>query len=83
MAMFRVSSSAPSLKSGRERLGLTGYVRNLLGEPAVEVQAEGERDKLETLLGYLKVGPPSARVATITTQWSEYTGSYSDFTVRY
>lgn len=65
------------------RLGLTGYVRNLLGEPAVEVQAEGERDKLETLLGYLKVGPPSARVATITTQWSEYTGSYSDFTVRY
>ena len=64
-------------------LGLTGYVRNLPGGEAVEVQAEGERKQLEELIDYLKVGPPTARVKNIVTNWSEYTGSYSSFSVRY
>ena len=63
-------------------LGLTGYVRNLLGGEAVEVNAEGERKQLEELLGYLKVGPPAARVGEIVANWSEYTGSYSRFNIR-
>ena len=64
-------------------LGLSGYVRNLPGGEAVEVQAEGERKQLEELIGYLKVGPASARVERVVTNWSEYTGSYSNFSVRY
>ncbi len=64
-------------------LGLTGYVRNVPGGKAVEVQAEGERDKLERLIDHLKVGPPRARVEKVVTEWSEYTGSYSNFSVRY
>ncbi len=63
-------------------LGLTGYVRNLPGG-TVEVQAEGERKQLEELIGYLKVGPPAARVEKVETNWSEYTGSYSRFSIRY
>jgi len=63
-------------------LGLTGYVRNLPNE-AVEVSAEGERKRLEKLIGYLKVGPPSAKVERVVTNWSEYTGKYSDFRIRY
>ena len=63
-------------------LGLTGYVRNLRDVEAVEVQAEGERKKLEKLIGYLEVGPPSARVTRVVTEWSEYTGSYSGFGIR-
>jgi len=63
-------------------LGLTGYVRNL-PEGAVEVNAEGERNRLEKLIGYLKVGPPGARVKKVITNWSEYTGSYSGFSIRY
>jgi len=63
-------------------LGLTGYVRNL-PEGAVEVHAEGERNRLEKLIGYLKVGPPGARVQKVVTSWSEYTGSYSGFSIRY
>ena len=43
-------------------LGLTGYVRNLPDGESVEVEAEGERNKLEELIGYLKVGPPAAKV---------------------
>jgi len=65
-----------------KELGLTGYVRNLPGG-TVEVNAEGERRQLERLIGYLKVGPPGARVEKVVTNWSEYTGSYSGFNIRY
>jgi len=64
-------------------LGLTGYVRNLRDIEAVEVQAEGERKQLEKLIGYLEVGPPTAKVTKVVTNWSEYTGSYSGFRIRY
>ena len=64
-------------------LGLTGYVRNLGDREAVEVQAEGERRQLEKLVDYLKIGPPAARVEKVVTDWSEYTGSYSGFRIRY
>ena len=64
-------------------LGLTGYVRNLPGEEAVEVNAEGERKQLEELISHLKVGPPAARVGKVVANWSEYTGGYSRFNIRY
>jgi len=64
------------------KLGLSGYVRNVAGG-GVEVRAEGERKQLEKLIGYLKVGPPAARVERVVTKWSEHTGRYSSFSVRY
>jgi acylphosphatase len=63
-------------------LGLTGYVRNLPNR-AVEVLADGERINLEKLIGHLKTGPPGAAVEKIEVSWSEYTGSYSHFGIRY
>ncbi len=63
-------------------LGLTGYVRNL-PEGTVEVQAEGERKQLAKLIDQLKAGPPAARVTKVVSNWSEYTGSYSSFRMRY
>lgn len=65
------------------KLGLAGYVRNLPMEEAVEVQAEGEKDKLETLISYLKVGPSTAQVTKVATKWSEYTGSHPGFNIRF
>ena len=64
-------------------LGLTGYVRNLSGGEAVEVNAEGEREKLQELIDFLRVGPPAARVEKVETNWSDYSGSYSSFGIRY
>jgi len=64
-------------------LGLTGYVRNLRGREAVEAYAEGEREKLEKFIDYLKVGPPGARVERVEIDWAEYTGDYSSFNIRY
>jgi len=62
-------------------LGLNGYVRNLPGLKSVEVKAEGDRANLEKLVGYLKKGPPLARIQQIAITWSEYTGKYRDFSV--
>ena len=63
-------------------LDLTGYARNL---PAgtVEIRAEGERERLQRLIGYLESGPPAARVEKVVTDWSEYTGNYTGFSVKY
>ena len=66
-----------------EELGLTGYARNLSDREAVEVQAEGEKRQLERLIDYLKVGPSAAIVEKVVFEWSEYTGSYPDFSIRY
>jgi acylphosphatase len=64
-------------------LGLKGYVRNLASGDAVEVQAEGERRQLNELLGQLKVGPPGARVERLEVEWPDYSGQFSDFSIRY
>ena len=65
------------------QLGLAGYVRNLSSGEAVEVHAEGKRKQLEELISYLKIGPPGAEVEKVETNWSEHTGSYSHFSIRY
>jgi len=64
-------------------LGLTGYVRNLPDWHSVGVNAEGERKQLEKLIDYLKVGPPAAKITRVVTEWSEYTGSYTGFEIKY
>jgi acylphosphatase len=64
-------------------LGLRGHARNLPRGDSVEVVVEGERKKLEELISYLKVGPPAAKVTGITTNWSEYSGRYSEFSIRF
>ena len=65
------------------QLGLTGYVRNLPSGEAVEVHAEGKRKQLEELISYLKIGPPGAKVERVETNWSEYSGDYSHFSIWY
>jgi len=65
------------------KLGLTGYVRNLHDGRTVEVQAEGEKAKLEELINNLKTGPPGAKVEKADVTWSDYTGSYSHFSINY
>ncbi len=62
-------------------LGLTGYVRNLSHPRAVEVQAEGERRQLETLLHHLHRGPPGAKVEEVELTWGDCTGNFPDFKI--
>ena len=65
------------------RLGLSGFVRNLPSGNEVEVRAEGDKERLEKLLEYLKTGPEAARVERVTADWEDYTGQYTRFKIRY
>jgi acylphosphatase len=72
-----------SFVAGRaQELGLSGCVRNLPGGE-VEVIAEGDKEQLTKLVGYLKTGPPGAVVKKAAVTWSDFSGRYSGFSVRY
>jgi acylphosphatase len=70
-----------SVEGWAEQLHLTGWVRNLPGG-VVEVKAEGEKLGLEKLVGYLKKGPPAARVDNVKVEWADYAGEFSGFRIR-
>jgi len=61
-------------------LDLKGWVRNLY-DGRVELLAEGEKSKVEAMIGWLKVGPPLARVESVDVSWEEYTGELQDFRI--
>ncbi len=63
-------------------LGVTGFVRNL-PDATVEVVAEGQQDALEELLERLRMGPSGARVNKVDFSWSNHTGEFDHFEVRY
>ena len=64
------------------RLDLSGGVRNL-DDGRVELEVEGGRTVIESLLRELKVGPPASHVRTIDVEWSVTTGRYSHFDIWY
>ena len=65
-----------------DELGLTGYARNLR-DGSVEVVAEGDKEKLQSLLEQLKIGPRSAHVKQVKVEWTDHSGSYRDFDIRF
>ncbi|MBE0430339.1 MAG: acylphosphatase [Dehalococcoidia bacterium] len=71
------------VRNTARELGLTGYVRNLPGGDAVEVQAEGERPRLTSLVERLKVGPSGAHVERVETEWADYSRQFADFSIRH
>jgi acylphosphatase len=61
--------------------GLKGYVRNLpTGQ--VEVLAQGEKEKIEKLIGWCKKGPSDAIVTDVMIEWQETSDELSSFGIR-
>jgi len=52
-------------------LKLTGFVTNLL-DGGVEILAEGDKDKLEALVGFAEKGPLAAKVDNCKITWEKY-----------
>jgi len=73
---FRYKTQQEALK-----LGLTGWVRNLDGGQ-VEVLAEGEKDKLEELAKWTKIGPRQAQVEKMEIKWQGYGGEFKEFIIK-
>ena len=54
-----------SCRREAERFGVSGWVRNRR-DGAVELEAEGERDAVDSLLEWARVGPSRAVVTRVT-----------------
>jgi len=72
---FRSRTSARA-----RRTGVTGWVRNLR-DGRVEAVFEGDREAVEEMIGFCKVGPPGALVKDVEVRWEAYTGEYENFTI--
>ena len=65
-----------------EKLGVTGYTRNL-PDGTVEVIAEGEEKQLNELVQKCKKGPLLAFVEKLDIQEKKPTGEFEGFDIRY
>jgi acylphosphatase len=65
------------------RLGVRGYVRNLPDGNSVEIQAEGSREQLQSLLTEVRTGPPGAHVEEVRATWRKTRLGYKDFSAKY
>ncbi len=68
------------VKRAAAKYGLTGWVKNLPhGE--VELEAEGERGRVEALLAELWTGSSYASVRNIETAWLPPSGTWQNFDI--
>lgn len=65
-----------------ERLGLTGWVKNL-SDGTVEIVVEGEESDVKQFLQWCRRGPPHARVTGVKEEYSPATGEFGSFSITY
>lgn len=70
-----------TLNKARE-LGLKGYVRNMI-DGSVEAVIEGDKERIDRLIEWMRTGPPLARVDKVIVEYQEYKGDFKDFTIKY
>ena len=74
---FRKFSQASALK-----LQLSGAVRNL-ADGRVELQVEGDREKIEALIQALQEGPSRSKVDKIGISWQSALEGYTAFSIMF
>lgn len=65
-----------------QELGITGWVKNL-PDGRVEIVAEGEKEKIQDLIEWAKVGPQFAKVEKVETFWEEFQNEFNSFEIKY
>jgi len=65
-----------------DRLGVKGWVRNLL-DGRVEAVFEGDKGAVDKIIEWCRSGPPLARVDHVEVHWEPYKGEFEGFTIRY
>ena len=71
-----------STKDEADRLGVTGWVRNL-PDRSVEAVFEGDTKKVEEIVGWCHRGPAGAEVSSVDVTWEPYRQSSGHFEIRY
>jgi len=62
------------------QLSVTGWTRNL-SDGSVEVVAEGDKEAIDKLIQYCRVGPPGARVRNVRVEWEGFKGEFRGFRI--
>ena len=71
-----------STRQVAQRLGLTGWVRNL-PDGRVEAVFQGSREVCERALEFVKSGPPASRVEKVDVEWEEPEEDLTGYRIRY
>lgn len=71
-----------SARSVANKLGLKGWVKNRY-DGKVEAMVEGDRGDVQKFINWCNQGPPGARVTSVEVEWSDATGEFKDFSIRY
>jgi len=71
-----------STKDEADRLGVTGWVRNL-PDGSVEALFEGQKKQVEAIVGWCHRGPAGAEVNSVDIAWEPYTHEFGHFEIRY
>ena len=69
-----------STQEQARNLGLTGKVWNR-SDGRVEIIAEGQEGDLQELLSWCAQGPSRARVDAVESDWAQFSGDFSGFTI--
>ncbi len=64
------------------RIGVGGWVRNL-PDGSVEAVFEGEKKKVEEIVGWCHKGPSGARVTKVDVTWGPTRNEFTQFNIRY
>jgi acylphosphatase len=74
---FRIHTQDIALK-----LDLSGWVRNC-SDSSVEIVAEGNEKSLKNFEEWCYNGPPSSNIDTVDTKYSDSTGEFDTFRIKY
>jgi len=74
---FRVNTQRMAV-----RLGIRGWVRNLR-DGRVEAVFEGEKDKVDEMLRWCRIGPEGAVILSVDFTEEPYTGEFQVFQIKY
>jgi len=65
-----------------KELSLLGWVKNL-PDGRVEAVFEGEKEKIEEIIDWLKSHPGMSKVEKVEVDWQEAKGDFENFEIRY
>jgi len=68
------------VKEHADDLGLRGFVRNLDSGDS-EVIAEGEKEAIDRLLGFVKKGPAHAQIRNVIVEERKWSGDFDGFKI--
>jgi acylphosphatase len=71
-----------STRDEADRLGVSGWVSNL-PDGSVEAVFEGEKKKVEEIVGWCHRGPSGAKVSKVEIVWEPYRKEFDHFDIRY